>query len=85
MGRPPDRFSVPDVVGKSLDLAKRLIRQSGLQVGDVVFEVRENLVPETVISQSGSSETVSWTWDGIGSGGEPEPDGGYAVVLTAAR
>ena len=52
MGRSPDRFSVPDVVGKSFDMAKRLIRQSGLQVGEVVFEVRSNLVPETVISQS---------------------------------
>ena len=52
MGRSPDRFSVPDVVGKSFDSAKRLIRQSGLRVGEVVFEVRRNLVPETVIRQS---------------------------------
>ena len=51
-GRLPTRFVVPDVVGKSLNSAKRLLRQAGLQVGNIVFETKENLIPETVIAQS---------------------------------
>jgi serine/threonine-protein kinase len=52
MGRSPERFVVPDVVGKSMEEAKKVIRQAGLQVGQVDYEVHPNLVPETVIQQS---------------------------------
>ena len=52
LGRLPTRFVVPDVVGKSLDTAKRMIRRAGLRVGDISYEIQESLIPETVIRQS---------------------------------
>ena len=52
MGRRPDRFLVPDVVGKSFETAKRIIHQAGLRVGDVTYETQKQLIPETVLSQS---------------------------------
>lgn len=52
IGNLPSNFIVPDVAGKSLDAATRLIRQAGLNVGQVRYEVRANLVPETVLRQS---------------------------------
>ena len=51
-GRLPTQFIVPDVVGKSLAAAKKSLRQAGLRVGHVEYEVRKNLIPETVIQQS---------------------------------
>lgn len=51
-GRMPDRFLVPDVVGKSLEIARRLLMQSGLTVGYVTYESRKDLVPDTVLEQS---------------------------------
>ena len=51
-GRLPSRFQVPDVIGQSLSSAKRLLRQAGLRVGNIEFEINENLIPETVITQS---------------------------------
>ena len=52
IGRLPDRFIVPDVVGKSLDTARRLLLQAGLKVGSISYKVQRNLIPDTVISQS---------------------------------
>jgi len=52
MGRSPSRFVVPDVIGKSLVMAKRILRRSGLDVGYISHEVDENLIPDTVIRQS---------------------------------
>jgi len=51
-GRLPTRFLVPDVVGKSLDTAKKMLRRAGLRVGTIRYEIKENLIPETVIMQS---------------------------------
>ena len=52
MGRAPDQFIVPDVTGKSLDMAKRMLRRAGLSVGNLSYEVEPDLVPDTVIRQS---------------------------------
>jgi len=52
IGRLPDRFVVPDVVGKSLETARKLILQAGLQVGSISYEVQKRFIPETVIEQS---------------------------------
>jgi beta-lactam-binding protein with PASTA domain len=51
-GRLPDRFEVPEIVGKSLETAKKIIRQAGLQVGFISYEVERSLIPDTVIGQS---------------------------------
>lgn len=63
MGRQPDRFIVPDVMGKSLEMATRLLRRAGLRVGDITYEVEQNLVPDTIIRQSrdGGEEVMQGT------------------------
>ncbi|NQT26810.1 PASTA domain-containing protein [candidate division KSB1 bacterium] len=52
IGSLPSRFLVPDLLGKSLDEAKTLIRKAGLKMGQVDYEPTSQFVPETVLSQS---------------------------------
>lgn len=51
-GRRPDRFITPDVVGRSLLQAKKIIRSAGLKVGEITTETYIDLVSGTVIQQS---------------------------------
>jgi serine/threonine-protein kinase len=48
----PSEFVVPDIIGISLDNAKKIIRKAGLEVGEISYEVKREFVPATVISQS---------------------------------
>ena len=50
-GSPPDFFRVPDVINLSLAKAKELILDSGLKVGNVIYEIHADLVNDTVIDQ----------------------------------
>ncbi len=52
LGRFPDRFIVPNVIGRSLNDAKKIIIQSGLTIGDIHYQDEPDLLPETVINQS---------------------------------
>jgi len=52
LGRFPDRFIVPSVIGRSLNDAKRIIIQAGLTVGEIQYQNEPDLLPETVINQS---------------------------------
>jgi serine/threonine-protein kinase len=52
LGMIPDEFRVPDVVGQTLDRARKSILTSGLEVGEITYRVDKNLLPNTVISQS---------------------------------
>ncbi|MDZ7262777.1 MAG: PASTA domain-containing protein, partial [candidate division KSB1 bacterium] len=52
LGRFPDRFIVPSLVGKNLNQAKMILTKSGLTLGKVEYQVEPELLPETVISQS---------------------------------
>lgn len=51
-GRRPNHFIVPDVVGKSIQQAKNIIRSAGFRVGKISYEIFEDLLPDTVIRQS---------------------------------
>jgi len=51
-GTPPDFFRVPDLINLSLTKAKEVIISSGLKVGNVVYEVHDDLVNDTIIDQS---------------------------------
>ena len=51
-GRFPDKFIVPDIINRNLKDAKKIIFQAGLTLGSISFELRDDLLPETVISQS---------------------------------
>jgi len=52
LGRFPDRFLVPDLKGKDLDVAIKRIRKSGLNLGNITYQIEPDLLPNTVISQS---------------------------------
>ena len=43
---------VPDLVGKSLHEARERLKAIGLKIAEVIWEERDNILPETVISQS---------------------------------
>jgi beta-lactam-binding protein with PASTA domain len=51
IGSLPSHFYVPDVRGKSLDSAKKLVLQAGLRLGEVTYEETNAYVPETVLGQ----------------------------------
>jgi serine/threonine-protein kinase len=50
--------TVPLVAGLTYDNAVQLIRQAGLVVGQITFKEVEQLLPETVISQSLEANTI---------------------------
>jgi serine/threonine-protein kinase len=43
---------VPDLIGKSLHEARERLRAINLQIADIEWEERDNILPETIISQS---------------------------------
>ncbi len=51
LGTIPNEFKIPNLIGQQLDRAKKIILTSGLEVGNVFFEIRLDLLPNTVISQ----------------------------------
>jgi beta-lactam-binding protein with PASTA domain len=56
LGRFPDRFIVPNVVGRSLKEAKKMIIEAGLSVGNIHYRDRADLLPETVFEQLPAAE-----------------------------
>jgi len=53
-------FFAPQVIGRSLMEAKRIIFQAGLAVGEIYYEEKYDLLPETVIDQyPGAEQKVS--------------------------
>ena len=51
-GTPPDYYIVPELVGKSFSAAKKILLNSGLRLGEVVYEYHSNLIENTVVDQS---------------------------------
>ncbi len=43
---------VPDLIGKSMHEARERLRAINLKIAEIIWEERENILPETVISQS---------------------------------
>lgn len=52
LGRLPDQFIVPNVIGRSLSDAQKVITQAGLVVGEITYRDQSDLLPQTVILQS---------------------------------
>jgi len=57
LGRFPDQFIVPNIIGRSLKEAKKMIIEAGLLVGEIHYQDRSDLLPETVIEQFPAAET----------------------------
>jgi len=51
-GTMPSRFVVPNVVGKNIETAKKMLWEAGLTVGAVENQSQADLVPGTVLSQN---------------------------------
>ena len=52
LGELPSHFVVPNLIGRSLDDAKIILKKAGLRPGTVEYEVQNDLLPDTVIRQS---------------------------------
>ncbi len=52
LGPMPKKKVVPDLVGKSLDAAKKQLQLLGVKNIRVEYEYKENVLPETVLAQS---------------------------------
>lgn len=57
LGSVPSVFIVPSVEGRTLDDARDIIKQAGLQIGSIRYQPMNALLPETVIKQSLQSGT----------------------------
>ena len=44
-------IDVPDLTGKSLLEAEKLIEQHGLKLGNITFQINAELLPNTVVEQ----------------------------------
>jgi serine/threonine-protein kinase len=58
LGRFPDQFIVPNLIGRSLTDARKVILQAGLIIGDISYQEDADLLPETVIHQSLPADEV---------------------------
>ena len=50
-GESVDSIFVPSLVGKTLSEAQKILKEKGLLLGNVVYQVSEDLLPNTVIDQ----------------------------------
>ena len=56
----PDQFMVPNVIGRSLRDARKIILEAGLMIGEIFYLDKSELLPETVVDQlPGIAEKVS--------------------------
>jgi len=52
LGKLKDDKIVPSLVGKSLYEAKENLKVNGIKIGEITYEERDNILPETVLQQS---------------------------------
>ena len=52
LGALKEDLIVPDLIGKSLYEARQRIKAMDLKIGDIIYEEKANILPETVVQQS---------------------------------
>ena len=50
-GESVDSIFVPSLIGKTLSEAQKILKEKGLLLGNVVYQISEDLLPNTVIDQ----------------------------------
>ncbi len=65
LGPPPTSLEIPNLVGKSVESAKKELDAVGVKVGRIKYVYRPNLVPGTVINQSVSAGTNATKVDSV--------------------
>jgi serine/threonine-protein kinase len=71
LGKLKEETIVPDLIGKSLHEARQRLKLLELKIGDIIYEERSNILPETVVKQS------------IPGGESFEP--GETIILTVSK
>ncbi len=61
LGKMNQERVVPNVQGKSLYEAREILRSLGLKIGQIKYEIRQDVLPETVVDQSLKEGTVFTT------------------------
>jgi beta-lactam-binding protein with PASTA domain len=51
LGSSPDTVATPDLAGRSLEEARSILRELGLEIGEVTYEVDNDLAVDTVLEQ----------------------------------
>jgi serine/threonine-protein kinase len=75
LGKLKKEMQIPNLVGKSLYEARERLRKLGVEIGDLTYQERDNILPETVLSQSiepGTSVTHEDKIDLVVSKGKSE-------------
>lgn len=52
LGKLKEEMQIPNLVGKSLYEARERLRKLGVKIGEVSYQERDNILPETILSQS---------------------------------
>jgi serine/threonine-protein kinase len=52
LGKLKEEKTVPSLIGKSLYEAKENLKMNGIAIGDITYEERDKILPETVLQQS---------------------------------
>ncbi|RJP82171.1 MAG: PASTA domain-containing protein [Candidatus Zixiibacteriota bacterium] len=52
LGKLPEEFTIPNLVGQPLDRARKILLTSGLTVGEVKYIMHQDLLPNTVMKQT---------------------------------
>lgn len=51
LGDGSGKVGIPDLVGKSVQDAQKLLAQKGLKVGNITYQINPDLVPNTILTQ----------------------------------
>lgn len=58
LGTIPENLTVPNLIGKSYEEAKKILLENGFMIGVVTYQTNNNLLPNTVIQQIPPAETI---------------------------
>lgn len=65
LGRPPEQIVIPDLVMKNLFDAESMIRNAGLELGDIIKLENDDLLPNTIVQQVPQAGTPAQKGDSI--------------------
>lgn len=57
LGISPDTVMMPSLIGKTLEETKNILKELGLEIGEIRYEVKNELLPGTVLEQSPEEST----------------------------
>ena len=58
LGQLEENLKIPDLIGKSLHEARETLKALNIKIGEITFQERESILPETVLDQSLKPGTI---------------------------